>query len=146
MTDPTKPAPDAYPLVGASEAADLMGVELSTFSHLRRREGSVENSKFPKPVAVLRCGPIWKTSEIMRFAKKYEKPRPGPRPTATPRKLPTAVVEPPTKPPTKAEVAGNGEKQTRKKAVAKAPAKTAVAKKAAPRRKRAARKAVPAVV
>jgi hypothetical protein len=123
MTEPTKTAPDAQPLVGASEAALMMGVELSTFSHLRRRETATENSKFPKPIAVLRCGPIWKTSEIKRFAAKYTAPRPGPKPTAAPRKPTKVVATAATKPPTKAEIDGNG--HAKKVAAKKAPAKAA---------------------
>ena len=83
MPEATNPAADSQPLVGASEAAEIMGVELSTFSHLRRREESVEGSKFPKPMAILRCGPVWKTTEIQKFAKRYVAPRPGPKPAAT---------------------------------------------------------------
>lgn len=133
MTEPTKTAPDAQPLVGASEAALMMGVELSTFSHLRRRETATENSKFPKPIAILRCGPIWKTSEIKRFAAKYTAPRPGPKPTAAPRKPTKVVASAVTKPPTKAEIDGNGhaKKVAAKKAPAKVPAKKAVAKRPA---------------
>lgn len=82
MPEATKLGPDSQPLVGASEAAEIMNVELSTFSHLRRREESAEGSKFPKPMAVLRCGPVWKTADIKRFATRYVAPRPGPKPAA----------------------------------------------------------------
>jgi hypothetical protein len=84
MPEATKPGPDSQPLVGASEAAEIMNVELSTFSHLRRREEQTEGSKFPKPLAVLRCGPVWKTADIKRFATRYVAPRPGPKPAAAP--------------------------------------------------------------
>jgi hypothetical protein len=116
MTEDTKPGPGDQPLVGASEAALLLGVELSTFSHLRRREAHEEGSKFPKPVATLRCGPIWKTSEIKRFATKYEKPRPGPKPGAvTP--LPTKRTR--ARKISAAAVAGNGKANGETKRVAK---------------------------
>jgi len=82
MPEATKPGPDSQPLVGASEAAEIMNIELSTFSHLRKREEATEGSKFPKPLAVLRCGPVWKTADIKRFASKYTAPRPGPKPAA----------------------------------------------------------------
>ena len=130
MTDSTKPGPGDQPLVGASEAAELMGIELSTFSHLRRREAATENgSKFPKPVASLRCGPIWKTTEIQRFAKRYEKPRPGPKPGQAVRKqrAPKAAI-------VDNEITVNGEvKKPRKLSAVKTTkpvAKKMVAKKA----------------
>lgn len=126
MTDDTNPGPGDQPLVGASEAALLLGVQLSTFSHLRRRELTEEGSKFPKPVATLRCGPIWKTSEIKRFATKYEKPRPGPKPgAALPVKRTRAKKVAPE------VVAGNGQADGETKPVKKAAAKKAVAKRPA---------------
>jgi hypothetical protein len=118
MTDPIKYAPDTQPLVGASEAAALMGVELSTFSHLRRREEAVEGSKFPKPLAVLRCGPIWKTSDIKRFAAKYTAPRPGPKPVPV-KASKVAKVAAPVKAAAKPASNGHGTKVAAKKAVAK---------------------------
>jgi hypothetical protein len=152
MTEPNKTAPDAQPLVGASEAAEMMGVELSTFSHLRRREAATENSKFPLPIAILRCGPIWKTSEIKRFSNKYVKPRPGPKPVGEQVKPKRAVKQTLTKSPEDAAVAGNG--HAKKAPAKKAPAAKVVAKKAPAKAvavpakplKRAPRKAVPAAV
>jgi len=129
----TKQAPDAQPLVGASEAAEIMDVELSTFSHLRRREEQTENSKFPKPVATLRCGPVWKTSEIKKFAMRYEAPRPGPKPSA-PTKTPIkkVVAKAPAKATAKAAPTNGGAaKDPAKKAPAKTVAKKAPAKKVA---------------
>ena len=128
MPQPTKPGADSQPFVGASEAAEIMDVELSTFSHLRRREEQVESSKFPKPVAVLRCGPIWKTTDIKRFASKYVAPRPGPKPAAEVKPIKKVAA---TKAPAKA-AATNGHSET-DKVPTKAPAKKAVAaKKAVP--------------
>jgi hypothetical protein len=126
MTQPSKPEADSQPLVGASEAAEIMDVELSTFSHLRRREEAVEGSKFPKPVAILRCGPIWKTTDIKRFANKYVAPRPGPKPAAEVAKPIKKVAAPAKKVPAKA-VATNGHTEPEK-----APAKKVAAKKTAP--------------
>ncbi len=126
MTQPSKPEADSQPLVGASEAAEIMDVELSTFSHLRRREEAVEGSKFPKPVAILRCGPIWKTTDIKRFANKYVAPRPGPKPAAEVAKPIKKVAAPAKKVPAKA-VATNGHTEPEK-----VPAKKVAAKKTAP--------------
>ena len=131
MTDETKPAPGDQPLVGASEAAELLGVELSTFSHLRRRESNEAGSRFPKPLATLRCGPIWKTTEIQRFAKRYERPRPGPKPgavTKLPVKRTRAVKVAPE------AVAGNGKAKANGEKTAKAVAKKAPSKIAAVKR------------
>lgn len=107
MPETAKPGPGDQPLVGASEAAEIMEVELSTFSHLRRREEATENSKFPKPLAVLRCGPVWKTSEIKRFASKYEAPRPGPKPAPAAKPIRKVTAKTPTKAVAKA-TPGNG--------------------------------------
>jgi len=118
MPEATKPGPDSQPLVGASEAAEIMNVELSTFSHLRRREEQTEGSKFPKPMATLRCGPIWKTADIKRFATRYVAPRPGPKPAPA-----TSAPAKPTKAAAKAQA-----KPVAKKAAAKtAPAIKVVA-------------------
>ena len=90
------------------------------------RELTEEGSKFPKPVATLRCGPIWKTSEIKRFATRYEKPRPGPKPgAALPVKRTRAKKVAPE------AVAGNGQANGETKPVKKAAAKKAPAKKIA---------------
>jgi hypothetical protein len=124
MPQPTNPGADSQPLVGASEAAEIMDVELSTFSHLRRREEQVEGSKFPKPVAVLRCGPIWKTTDIKRFASKYVAPRPGPKPAAAESKAIKKVAAPAKKVAAKATTNGHTEPVV--------PAKKVAAKKAGP--------------
>src|SRR5262245_8552049 len=136
MSESNKVPPDSQPLVGASEAAAILDVELSTFSHLRRREANNEASKFPAPMAVLRCGPIWKTTDIVRFAKRYTPPPPGPRPgtvvkKATVTKLPvkkTAAKTATKVAATKKAAVGNGDASPDEASVARKPRKV-VAKK-----------------
>lgn len=50
-------------LVGNAEAAALLGISGMNFCHLRRKMGGT----FPAPVAELRCGPIWRSSDIDAF-------------------------------------------------------------------------------
>lgn len=58
-------------LVGAFEAAYMLGIGSPNFAHLRRRA-----KDFPEPVAELRCGPIWRTEDIQHFKNNY-RPRVG---------------------------------------------------------------------
>jgi hypothetical protein len=68
-------APD---LVGVAEVAELLGVSKQRASDLAHSEG------FPAPVATLRAGPIWRRSQLARFAGGWER-RPGrPRREAQP--------------------------------------------------------------
>ena len=52
-------------LVGATEIARMFGVTRQAIDYLAR------NAKdFPKPVAVLDCGRIWRTADVARWARK----------------------------------------------------------------------------
>lgn len=86
---------DKYDLVGAKEAADMLGIGTPNFSHLRADEAKKgEDSLFPKPVVVLACGPIWERSEMAVFAETYGKRKPGKAPrTAPPVLAPAAGVQ-----------------------------------------------------
>jgi prophage regulatory protein len=59
-------------LMGPSEVAEHLGISKQRVIQLRHI-----NSKFPKPVAELKCGPIWLAEDIEQFAKI---PRPVGRP------------------------------------------------------------------
>jgi predicted DNA-binding transcriptional regulator AlpA len=59
-------------LVGAAEAADMLGIGRAALWERRR-----QHEKFPKPVAELRCGPIWLRWQIQHYAA--EEARLGPR-------------------------------------------------------------------
>lgn len=48
--------------MGRGEAAYCLGVTLQ-YLHILRRQPA-----FPEPVAVLRCGPIWRAEDIEMFA------------------------------------------------------------------------------
>jgi hypothetical protein len=51
---PEQPSAITLDLVGLAEAAELAGIGRAAVSLRRRR-----HTDFPKPVAELRCGPIW---------------------------------------------------------------------------------------
>jgi chromosome partitioning protein len=51
-------------LVGAAEVAEMLGVTKQTLTNWRTR-----NASFPDPVAELKSGPVWKSAEIVEWAK-----------------------------------------------------------------------------
>ena len=55
--------PLAFDLVGAVEAAELLGIGRAALWERRR-----QHENFPKPVAELRCGPIWLRWQIQHYA------------------------------------------------------------------------------
>lgn len=57
-------------IVGAAEAADILGIGNTNFSHLRKqREG--KDDAFPDPLVTLKCGPIWLRKDVERFGKTF---------------------------------------------------------------------------
>ena len=79
-----------YDLVGAAEAAELLGIGTPNFTHLRNKIAA-----FPDPIVVLRCGPIWHKNDIVTFSETYVPQRGRPRKVEqAPRKL---TVKRPTK-------------------------------------------------
>jgi hypothetical protein len=62
-------------LVGSAEAADLLEIGPTNFSHLRKKMEIAGDDSFPKPDWELRCGPIWKKSEMLKFKKHYDSRR-----------------------------------------------------------------------
>jgi len=113
-------------IVGAAEVADILGIGNTNFSHLRKQRAGTEDA-FPEPLVVLKCGPIWKKSDAVKYAKTFTTRR---RPTAAP--APSEVNG--------AKANGTAVAVPAKKVAAKAPAK-AVAK--APSKKIAPRKLAP---
>ena len=69
-------------LIGASEAAKLLGIGQTNFSHLQAKERKWEDSQFPEPIARLACGPIWLEADMLRFKEHYDarRRRPVPNP------------------------------------------------------------------
>ncbi len=61
---------DKLDLAGVAEAAKIIGVPKSSIPGRRERD-----PEFPKPVALLRCGPIWRTSQIRAYARRQAKRR-----------------------------------------------------------------------
>lgn len=56
-------------LAGAAEVARILGVTKAQVHRLAARKG------FPKPVAVLAVGRIWRVRDIERWAAKQRRPR-----------------------------------------------------------------------
>jgi predicted DNA-binding transcriptional regulator AlpA len=59
-------------LVGAAEAAELLGITRAALWDRRQRgpDDGVYNTRwpeFPRPVAELRCGPVWLRSQIEEY-------------------------------------------------------------------------------
>jgi hypothetical protein len=66
----------AFPeLVGIAEVAELLGVTRQRASELQHRAG------FPRPVALLRSGPVWRKGDLSSFAATWTR-KPG-RPRRT---------------------------------------------------------------
>ena len=57
-------------IVGCAEAAGLLGIGKTNFSHLRRKREGVDPA-FPLPVIELACGPIWLHGDMVAFAAAY---------------------------------------------------------------------------
>jgi hypothetical protein len=124
-----------YDLVGSAEAAEILEIGPTNFSHLRSKMKAAGDDTFPAPIVDLRCGPIWKRSDILKFQKHYEARRRRVR--STNGDTATAVETPALPVKSTAKV---------RKAQGKAPTKTTAKATAAKPRKLAAKKlaAVPA--
>lgn len=66
-------------LVGAAEAAEILGIGNTNFSHLRKQKEGTEDA-FPEPIVTLKCGPIWRKSDAVKYAKNFTPRRRGPKP------------------------------------------------------------------
>lgn len=56
-------------LVGAAEAADILGVPRSSVARW------LKNGKFPMPLAKLRATPVWREEDIRKFGRARERKR-----------------------------------------------------------------------
>lgn len=56
-------------LVGAAEAAELLGVPRSSVARWTK------SGVFPKPLAVLRATPVWRRQDIAKFKETRKPPR-----------------------------------------------------------------------
>jgi len=73
--------PSTYDLVGSAEAAKLLEIGPTNFSHLRKKMLDAGDESFPTPVIKLQCGPIWKLSDMQKFKKHYDARRRRVRPS-----------------------------------------------------------------
>jgi hypothetical protein len=69
----------ALEIVGAAEAAEILDIGNTNFSHLRKQRADTDDA-FPEPMVTLKCGPIWKKSDVDKYAKTFTKGRRGPKP------------------------------------------------------------------
>lgn len=61
-----------YDLVGSKEAAQLLGIGSTNFSHLARKMREAGDTNFPEPVLQLAMGPLWERKAMEKFQKHYE--------------------------------------------------------------------------
>jgi hypothetical protein len=74
--------PTTYDLLGSAEAAKLLEIGPTNFSHLRKKMVDANDESFPAPVATLQCGPIWTRRDMDKFKKSYDARRRRVRPAA----------------------------------------------------------------
>ena len=62
-------------LCGLAETARLLGVSKAVLGARRRRRYRKGDAlpRFPKPVAVLRCGPIWLRRDLVAYRQEAER-------------------------------------------------------------------------
>lgn len=58
-------------IVGAAEVAEILGIGNTNFSHLRKQKEDTDDA-FPDPIVTLKCGPIWKKSDAVKYAKSFQ--------------------------------------------------------------------------
>lgn len=80
------------PLVGSAEAAKLLEIGPTNFSHLRKKMEDAGDDSFPAPITKLQCGPIWVEADMIKFKKHYDARRRRVRSNGD-----TAVAETPAK-------------------------------------------------
>jgi hypothetical protein len=110
-------------IVGAAEVAEILGIGNTNFSHLRKQRAGTDDA-FPEPIVVLKCGPIWKKSDAVKYAKTYAaRRRHIPAPAAKEEKKNGTAVPVATK-----KVASTPKAATTKAAADPAPSKKVVRK------------------
>ena len=64
--------PDGDALLGLAETAELLAISKAALCERRRRakDGSKRKPGLPEPVALLRCGPIWRRSQIEEYRRQ----------------------------------------------------------------------------
>ena len=62
-------------VVGSAEAAKLLEIGPTNFSHLRKKMEAAGDDSFPAPTWKLQCGPIWLESDMLKFKKHYDSRR-----------------------------------------------------------------------
>lgn len=62
-------------LVGSAEAAKMLDIGPTNFSHLRKKMVDANDPNFPEPIQRLQCGPIWLEKDMLKFKKHYDSRR-----------------------------------------------------------------------
>lgn len=65
MSEPVKVQPGQVELMGMAEAADFLGITRQRVAQLIR-----ENPRFPKPLAILRCGTVLCAVSVREFGRE----------------------------------------------------------------------------
>lgn len=63
-------------LVGAAEAAEMLGIPVSTLSRWSKRGVLIFEGPripFPEPVATLRATPVWRASDLRKLAQRISR-------------------------------------------------------------------------
>jgi hypothetical protein len=58
-----------YKYVGVAEIGEILGVSHKRVDEIRK----AKSLKFPEPIAILKCGPIWTRYKVERWADKWER-------------------------------------------------------------------------
>lgn len=101
------------PLVGSAEAAKLLQIGATNFSHLRRKLETAGDETFPQPITQLQCGPIWLKSDMDKFKKHYDGRRRRVRSTNGDAHVEETAPAPKTKAPVKKAAAAKAEPKAR---------------------------------
>jgi hypothetical protein len=67
--------------VGSAEAAELLDIGPTNFSHLRKKMADAGDENFPEPAMQFRMGPAWLKADMLKFKKHYDARRRRVRPT-----------------------------------------------------------------
>ena len=84
----TQPTDYSEMFIGSAEAAKLLRVGPTNFSHLRKKMQDAGDENFPKPAIQFRMGPAWLKTDMLKFKKYYDARGDGRRRHARPENAP----------------------------------------------------------
>jgi hypothetical protein len=74
-TAPANPRIREATAIGSAEAAELLEIGPTNFSHLRSKMEKANDESFPAPLWKLRSGPVWLLQDMIAFKKHYDSRR-----------------------------------------------------------------------